>query len=294
MVQHLDVHRAARAPASAPRPPDTLPKTITDANGTTHFFEVYGSDPIIVSRGPPIIALPPPVIGTAMVFIPRATSLVEQVPMLVYYHGHNGSASIEDYIKANKHRDFRPLLQSTKVVLVEPWGGHKSKFGDLASGAGLARLIDQAMSAALRLGPGARRVLGPTPRPQSLILAGFSGGGATLRNVVIGSKADYIHRLTEAWCLDCMYSGEGQSWLDWARTGGNSGRTLRVRTSTEEGTGSPRAQAKIIRDAAEHRRDPNIDIEKTTQAGHEQLPSLFIQGWLSQPRATRAIGGTAP
>ena len=161
----------------------------------------------------------------------------------------------------------------------------------------MARLIDQAMSAALRLGPGARRGLGPTPRPQSLILAGFSGGGATLKNVVIGSKADYIHRLTEVWCLDCMYSGEGQSWLDWARTAGNSGGTLRVRTSTEEGTGSPRAQAKIIRDAVQHRREPNIDIEKTTQAGHEQLPSLFIQGWLSQPRATRAasqIGGTAP
>ena len=45
-----------------------------------------------------------------MVFVPRAVSLVEQVPMVVYYHGHNGSGSIEDYIKADKFRDFRAKL----------------------------------------------------------------------------------------------------------------------------------------------------------------------------------------
>src|SRR5262249_6724050 len=273
---------AAQKLAPAPLPASSLfvTKTITDGNGITHFFEVYGGEPVIISKGPPIIALPPPVIGTAMVFIPLATSVVEQAPMLVYYHGHNSSTSIEDYIKALKYRDFRPLLKSKKVLFVAPWGGTRSKFGDLGTSAGLARLIDQAMSAALRLSAGARRVVGPTPRPPSLILSGFSGGGATLKNVVIGSKGDYIQRLTEAWCLDCMYSGEGQAWFDWATT---SRKTLRVRVSTEEGTGSPRAQADVIRNALKQKPAPNIDIEKTTEAGHEQLPGLFIQGWLSQP-----------
>jgi len=43
--------------------------------------------------------------------------------MVVYYHGHNGSSSIESYINANKYRDFRAKLASTKAVLVEPWAG---------------------------------------------------------------------------------------------------------------------------------------------------------------------------
>jgi hypothetical protein len=265
-----------------------MTKTVTDANGTTHFFEVYGSAPIILKKGPPIIALPPAEVGSAMVFVPHAVSLVEQAPMVVYYHGHNGSASIEEYLQADKYRDFRARLKATKAVLVEPWGGHKSKFGVLGTPAGLDSLIDQAMSTAIRLGSPARPVPSPPPKT-SLILAGFSGGGATLKNLVIGAKANYLSRLKEVWCLDCMYSGEGQSWLDWARTSGNAGRMLRVRTSTAEDTGSPRAQAKIIRDAVRHRGDPNIDIEETTQAGHEQLPGLFVADWLAPPRPTLAL-----
>jgi hypothetical protein len=197
-----------------------------------------------------------------MVFVPRAVSRVEQVPMVVYYHGHNGSSSIEGYLKADKFRDFRARLASTKAVLVEPWGGHKSKFCALGTSAGLNSLIDQAMSTAIRLGWPARAVPSPTPKAP-LILAGFSGGGATLKDLVIGSKADYIHRLKEVWCIDCMYSGEGQSWLNWAKTSG-AGKMLRVRTSTAENTNSPRVQAKIILDAA-HKPEPNIDIEPPTR-----------------------------
>jgi hypothetical protein len=263
-----------------------MTKTITDANGTTHFFEVYGNEPVVLSQGPPVVALPPPEIGSAMVFVPRAVSLVEQVPMVVYYHGHNGSSSIEDYLKADKYRDFRAKLASAKAVLVEPWGGHRSKFHALGTSAGLSSLIDQAMSTAIRLGSPVRSVPSPVPRT-SLILAGFSGGGATLKNLVMGSTADYIHRLKEVWCLDCLYSEEGQSWLNWARTSGNAGRMLRVRTSTAENTGSPRRQAKIILDAVRRAGDANIDIEEPTRVGHEELPGLFIQDWLTpRPAAT--------
>jgi hypothetical protein len=257
-----------------------MTKTVTDANGTTHFFEVYSNQPIVLDKGPPIVALPPSAIGSAMVFVPRAVSLVEQVPMVVYYHGHNGSSSIEDYLKADKYRDFRAKLAATKAVLVEPWGWHKSKFGTLGTSDGLNSLIDQAMSTAIRLGSPARPVPSPTPKT-SLILAGFSGGGATLKKLVIGAKASYLHRLKEIWCLDCMYSAEGQAWLDWARTSANSGRTLRVRTSAKESTGSPRAQAKIILDAVRHRGDSNIDIEEPANAGHEELPGVFIADWLN-------------
>ena len=67
-------------------------KTVTDGNGTTHFFEMshHGK-----STG-------------VMLFIPLQVSLVEQVPMVVYYHGHNAQHSIEGYIQAMSVRDFRP------------------------------------------------------------------------------------------------------------------------------------------------------------------------------------------
>lgn len=253
--------------------------TVADANGTTHFFDVYGGQPIVVKKGPPVVVLPPPVIGSAMLFIPQAVTLVEHAPMLVYYHGHNGSSSIEGYVNAMKQRDFRPLLREEEVLLVEPWGGVRSKFGELGNAAGLGQLIKGAMAAALRLRPPARRLLGVTPYPRSLILAGFSGGGATLKKVVIGSKADYIGLLSEVWCFDCMYSGEGQAWVDWAKAN-TMKKMLRVRVASGEGTGSPRAQADVIRNAMKQNYETNIDIADVTPSGHEDLPGKFIQDWL--------------
>jgi hypothetical protein len=238
-----------------------MTKTVTDGNGTTHFFDVYDGKHTI---------------GKAMLFIPLAVSLVEQVPMLVYYHGHNGRSSIEGYVTSITQRDFRPLLKSKKVLLVEPWGEHKSTFHALGRSAGLTTLIDQAMFIAISYGPPVRACPVKAPPPPSLILAGFSGGGATLRNVVIGSKATYIKWLTEVWCFDCMYSGEGQAWVNWAKDSANAAKKLRVRVSTGEDSGRPRAQADIIRKAAV----PNIDIADTVKATHEELPGLFIPVWL--------------
>ena len=262
--------------------------TATDGNGTTHFFDVVGrfSDGLQLTRiGPHQMRLSNADLGRAMLFIPRAVSSVGQVPMLIYYHGHHGPKLIEGYIAGQKERDFRPLLKSTKVLLLEPQGGPVSKFGALGDPAHLDTLIDRAMYAALTVGPlPARPVPKPTPKPQSIIFAGFSGGGATLKNVVIGVKADYVSRITEVWCFDCMYSGEGKKWVDWATT---TKKTLRVRVSNEEGTGAPRAQAKIIRDTkAATPMSDNIDIADVTKSSHEALPSKFIPGWLA-PQSPR-------
>ena len=85
-----------------------MTKTITDGNGTTHFFDVFDGKSVI---------------GTAMAFLPASAGVPESVPMAVYYHGHNSQTSIEGYIKAMKQRDFRPLLAGKKVLWVQPWGG---------------------------------------------------------------------------------------------------------------------------------------------------------------------------
>src|SRR5258708_28559409 len=104
-----------------------MTKSVTDGSGTTHFHDVFNGTSVI---------------GKAMVFVPAAVYMVESAPMVVYYHGHNSQGSIEDYIKAMKQRDFRPLLAAKSVVLVQPWGGTRSKFGAMATADALPTLID--------------------------------------------------------------------------------------------------------------------------------------------------------
>lgn len=257
--------------------------TFTDSNGTTHFFDVLGMfrDGFQITRvGPKTIHLGNAELGRAMLFIPAAVSLVEQVPMLVYYHGHHGPADIEGYIKGNKARDFRPALKDKKVLLVQPQGGPVSKFGHLGTPAGLATLIERVMQAAFAIGRPPRPTPKPLPKPPSLILAGFSGGGATLNKVVFESKADYMSRLTEVWSFDSMYSGEGQKWVDWARASDNSKRRLRVRVSTEVAGTSPDEQASIVRNAVKPGTATTIDIDAPVNSTHEGLPGKFIPAWL--------------
>jgi hypothetical protein len=235
-----------------------MAKTVTDGNGTTHFFDVS------LGNG---------ATGQSMVFVPLAVSQAGQVPMLVYYHGHNGQHSIEAYINAMKERDFRPLLKDKKVLLVEPWGGNRSHFGVLQTPAGLATLIDQAMLIATGSG---RPAPGSAPSPQSLILAGFSGGGQALNGVVTSSSGSYLNLLSEAWCFDCMYSGEGQKWVNWVGSSPATFKKLRVRLSSGEDSGSPRAQGAIIRAAG----GSKIDVGGIVQSSHEGLPGPCIQGFL--------------
>lgn len=257
--------------------------TTTDGNGTTHFFDVMGMfrDGFQTTRvGPKTIHLGNAHLGRAMLFIPAAVSVAEQVPMLVYYHGHHGPNDIEGYIRGNAARDFRPLLKSKKVVLVQPQGGPVSKFGPLGTPAGLRSLIERAMMAAFAVGRPPRKTPRSVPKPPALILAGFSGGGATLNNVVFGSKADYIDLLAEVWSFDSMYSGEGQKWVEWARASANAKKKLRVRVSTEVAGSSPDDQAAVVRKAAKPASAGTIDIDAPIESSHEGLPGKFIPQWL--------------
>jgi hypothetical protein len=246
--------------------------TITNGNGTTHFFDVY---PAKRTRNPKDI------IGRSMLFIPLAATPVEQMTVLVYYHGHHGPATIEGYVKSSTDRDFRPKLRSKKVLLIQPQGGPKSRFGALATPAGLTTLLDQAMFIAVTYGPGARSMppLGtPAPKPKALIIAGFSGGGKALNKVVLDSKEPYLQRLTEAWSLDSMYWGEGQRWVDWAISVPSS-KTLRVRVTAAgggESTGAPRSQHAVIMKGV----PTNVDMDAPIKTTHEKLPGMFIDQWL--------------
>jgi hypothetical protein len=240
--------------------------TITDVNGTTHFFDVVRDGHII---------------GNSMMFIPVAVPVVEAAPMLVYFHGFNSQTSIDHYIRAMTQRDFRPKLASKKVVLVEPWGGTRSNFGALVTGRGLAALIDSAMFTAISNGTPTRPCPVQPPPPPSLILAGFSGGGKSLNEAVIANSA-YSDRLTEAWAFDCLYSEEGQNgtWIKWAKA--NDTKQLRIRVTTGESSGSPRRENDIIRKAASKGSPAltNIDAADPASMNHEDCPISFIPQWL--------------
>jgi len=238
-------------------------KSVTDGNGTTHFFDVVDGTTTV---------------GQSMLFIPLAVSLVEQVPMLVYYHGHNSQQSIEGYINAMPQRDFRPSLKDKKVLLVEPWGGTRSKFGKVGTVAGTGKLIANAMFIAISNGPPTRPCPVTPPSPPSLILAGFSGGGATLKDVGMSASGSWASLLTEVWCFDCFYSEEGSQWAAWARA--NPSKKLRVRLSDGESSGSPRAQGAIVQASTKGGANANIDIAGTVHSGHEDLPGKFISTWL--------------
>jgi len=172
-----------------------------------------------------------------------------------------------------KQRDFRPLLASKKVLWVEPWGGAMSKFGAMATGPGLSTLIDSAMFTAISYGSPSRPCPVKPPPPQSLILAGFSGGGAPL-NAAVNSNSAYLSLLSEARALDCLYSEEGRKRVDWAKA--NAGKTLRVRVTTVESTGSPRRENKIIRATPL----PNVDAADPVSIGHQDCPGAFIPQWI--------------
>jgi len=267
-----------------PIPATDDPPPITDGNGTTHFFTVYDKFEAgvqITKIGPHEQRLTNVVRGRAMLFIPNAVSLAEQVPMLVYYHGHHGPRLIEGYIKEMPaERDFRPLLKDTKVVLIEPQGGPLSKFGHLGTPAGVTLLLWRAMQKAFA-GPPERKLPKPVPSPPSLILAGFSGGGAALKDVVLDSKADYMKLLTEVWCFDSMYSGEGEKMVNFAR---DSKKKVRVRVSTEVANdkGSPSGQADKIQKLMTEPLRAVVDIEKAVNSTHEGLPGKFVAEWLKK------------
>jgi hypothetical protein len=222
-------------------------KSVTDGNGTTNFFDVKGDK------------------GEAMLFVPVSVH-IDQVPLMVFFHGHSDDdkpnpQTIADYIDDISDRDFRPLLKLKKVVLIEPWGGTWSKFGRPATAAGLPALIEAAIG---------------TTRPASLILAGFSGGGDALRAVGMNLGGTWFSLLSEVWCLDCMYSGEGDDWGNWAR---KNKKRLRVGLSSGENSKpgkGPRAQVKAIGTG------DTITIENI-DCGHEELPGRCIKKWLTSP-----------
>src|SRR5262245_55128118 len=202
--------------------------TESDANGTTHFFDING--------------------GKALAFRPKGLGEGEAKAVLVYYHGYNDSNDLKSYMASDPtSRDLRPLLAAKPMLLVEPWGGKRSEFSKFVTASGLTALIDEGVRLAGIAGP-----------PSRVILAAHSGGGMQLPLAAESSFA-YADQLTQVWALDCMYLLEGTRWIAWCRK--NPGKTLRVRASTHVFSTKPRLEAEAIAKAADGGRIPNANVD---------------------------------
>ena len=230
--------------------------TVSDDNGTTHFFDVNG--------------------GKALAFKPKGLTDPEPRAVLVFLHGYNSTSDLKSYMASTPDtRDLRPLLASRPLLLVEPWGGQSSDFSKFVTATGLTTLIDEAL-----------KVAGMKSPPRAVILAAHSGGGMQLLPAV-QSSFTYADRLTQVWALDCMYLGEGAKWINWCRT--NSGKTLRVRASTHPMSAKPRSQAEAIAKAADGGLLPNANVDIVDLA-HDSFPPTFIPAFA---RFNADIGGRA-
>lgn len=231
-------------------------QTVSDANGTTHFFDVNG--------------------GKALAFKPKGLTDSEAQAVLVYYHGYNSTNDLKSYMASvPKTRDLRPLLAATPMLLVEPWGGQKSEFSKFVTASGLTALIDEAIGLA-----------GIKKPPSRVILAAHSGGGMQLPQAAESSFA-HAERLTQVWALDCMYLNEGSRWVAWCRK--NPGKTLRVRASTHAWSAKPKAQAEVIAKAADGGLLPNANVDIVNLA-HDSFPPTYVPEF---SRFHRDVGGRA-
>lgn len=230
-------------------------RTVRSWNGTTHFFPVLHHMRKI---------------GNAMAFVPNGTGLVEQAPMVVYFHGKSfaHAHNLETYLSSEKGIwDIRPALRMEKVLLVMPWGGPLSQggFASFFGAAALAELIQTAMRVAVVNGAVKRTDVAEVPWPASLVLAGHSGGGLALLKAA-NAKTPYSRLLTDVWALDCMYWYEGKDWVKWCNE--NTGQTLHVRAANKP------LKPKVQADEMLKTRPKNADIE-IVSVGHFDMPKTY-------------------
>jgi hypothetical protein len=231
-------------------------KTVKSWNGTTHFFPVLNHQRTI---------------GNAMAFVPNSTGLVEQVPMVIYFHGISfaHAQNLETYLSSEKGIwDIRSALSTEKMLLVVPWGGPMSQgsYAAFFSATALSELIQTAMRVAITNGS-AKRQVAEVPWPAKLVLAGHSGGGLALLKAA-NAKTPYSRLLTDVWALDCMYWHEGNDWVRWCNRSDNANRTLHVRAVNKP------LKPKIQADEMLKHKPRNADIQ-IVNVGHFEMPKVY-------------------
>jgi hypothetical protein len=229
-------------------------RTVRSWNGTTHFFPVLHHMRKI---------------GNAMCFVPNGTGLVEQAPMVVYFHGVSfvHAQNIETYLSSEKGIwDIRTALSTEKMVLVVPWGGPRSQNGysSFFGAAALTELIQTAMRVAIVNGA-TKREVAEVPWPHRLVLAGHSGGGLALLKAA-NASTPYSRLVTDVWALDCMYWHEGGDWVRWCHK--NTSRTLHVRAVNKP------LKPKIQADEMLKSKPKNADIQ-IVNVGHFEMPKVY-------------------
>jgi hypothetical protein len=100
-------------------------------------------------------------------------------------------------------------------------------------------------------------------------MVGFSGGGVALRNIALKLSGTTFSLPSEVWCLDCMYSHEGNEWGSWSR---KTGKQLRVGLTSGESTGLQRGQERNVGERREDLDRPfRLRARGAAQTVHQEL-----------------------
>jgi hypothetical protein len=185
-----------------------------------------------------------------MIYVPGDGMPKPSSRVVVHFHGYTGAKSIDDHV-ANPPTNLAAAMAKATDILVQPWGGSRSKFGILhTSFSALDSLIFEALGLASDNAPSARMCI-DAPFPTKIVLSGHSGGGEALRKTA-AFNGKTAGALTEVWALDCMYAFEGDEWVKWAKH--HAGISLKVVTqnflpTNTTGDAKPCQQGRVIEKA---------------------------------------------
>lgn len=153
------------------------------------------------------------------IFLPDGYRAEAECDVVMYLHGwqlQTGVTEIDQYLERPFGKLREGLVASGKnAIFVAPTLGPESEAGILTSPGGLDWFLTLCLAAATNHGE--LFAVDAALNLRHLILAGHSGAGARMRELVQGSNTS-IEGTSEFWGYDSLYSDEDLSvWPNWAR-----------------------------------------------------------------------------
>jgi hypothetical protein len=216
------------------------------------------------------------------IYLPPGLRRSAQVDLLVYLHGwetdRNGrvicgrARNIAEYL-ADKQFALREVVRDSgkNAILVVPKLGTHSEPGTLANPGGFARFIEAVLGTLASC-----RAWTAAPVLRRLILAGHSGGGATVGRIA-AERGELVAYLKEVWMLDALYGKVVPSWATFLD--GRPDVVGRFLFTTQGGTVS---NHKTLAERLRSSRATKVEIRLSRTPSHCQVPIAEFAGLLAQ------------
>lgn len=163
-------------------------------------------------------------IDTAIYLPPKHSFNKDTVNVVLWMHGFYVQSAKDLLHPSDASADMnlrQSLIASGKdVILIAPWLGYRwaagagtYSLGTLGSGTGCETYLNEVLKGIVELQKSLSSTATSTLKIGKLIVAGHSGGGSMMRDVM-DHLGGYKDRLKECWGFDCFYDTQ---WPDWAR-----------------------------------------------------------------------------